>query len=80
MLGLTQFPLQVTWPAEQRQIPPMQDCPPPHACPHVPQLLLLRERSKQLPLQSVCPGGQAARQAPLTHTEPSAQTLLQVPQ
>lgn len=48
-----QVPLQVAWPAAQVQVPPLQNWPPLHAMPHLPQLPLDAIRSTQVPLQLV---------------------------
>jgi len=83
---LTQVMPQAVYPPLQvmPQVPVVQIAAPlagtVQACPQVPQLPALLERSTQAPLQFVSPDGQEIMHVPVWQTCPVGQTLPQAPQ
>jgi hypothetical protein len=68
-------------PLVHAQMPPLQACPDGQACPHAPQLALLRARSKHAPEQKVSPGTHRdSTQAPATQSWSAVHARPQPPQ
>ncbi len=66
--GSMQVPPQSTAKLGHWHEPVLQDFPPVHVVPHVPQLELLVCRLTHAPLQFVVPAAQLAVHTPLLHT------------